>query len=471
MSAKTSISGFPELLPHERALENAVLSEVRSCFELFGFVDIETRAVEPVSALLSKGETSKEVYLLTRLQEPAVDMDSPKQLGLHFDLTVPFARYVFENAGHLQFPFRRTSIGKVWRGEKPQNGRFREFAQADVDIVNRSENGEELPIFHDVDIVKTVDYTLRRLERFNIPGATIQINNRKLLDGAYTVFGIKDKIGTMRTLDKMDKIGQTSVLNALLGSGEDELSAKKCLEFAKIVATTPEELLNNSLIKEVQVEDVAKRGLEELIHLLSAANAFHKMSAGENDARVLANLRTARGLDYYTGSVFETFLNGFENFGSIASGGRYDNLVGSIKGASSKTPKFPGVGMSIGITRLMSIILDVNSAPKKTVPTLVLVAVNSEQVRADSDFVVDYLRHKNISAISSPRAWKFGKQIEYAEKLGIEFVWSIDEHGNYSVKNITTKVQEEVDDSTFKDEVKLKKIFGKCVDDATFQVV
>ncbi|MDR1448079.1 MAG: histidine--tRNA ligase [Candidatus Ancillula sp.] len=463
MVAKTSISGFPELLPHERALENDVLSQVRSCFELFGFADIDMRSVEPVSALLSKGETSKEIYLLTRLQNPEVNMDSPKQLGLHFDLTVPFARYIFENAGQLQFPFRRTSIGKVFRGERPQNGRFREFTQADVDIVHRSENGEELPLFYDADIVKVADFTLRNLQRFNIPKATICINNRKLLDGAYTVFGVKDKTSTMQILDKLDKIGEDNVINALLENGELEKVAKKCLDFAKITATTSKELLDNQLIEEVQTVGIAKKGLEELIYLLDTTNSFYKNNAetGENDARVKANLKITRGLDYYTGSVFETFLDGFENFGSIASGGRYDNLVGSIKGTSSKAPKFPGVGISIGITRLMSIILELNPIPQKSVPTSVLVAVNSEETRINSDFVVDCLRHKNISAVSSPKDWKFGKQIEYAQKLGIEFVWFIDEQGNYSVKNIVTGKQDEVDNSTFEDEVKLKNIFGK----------
>jgi histidyl-tRNA synthetase len=463
MVAKTSISGFPELLPHERALENAVQAQIHACFELFGFADVDVRAVEPVSALLSKGETSKEIYLLTRLQDPAVDLDSPKQLGLHFDLTVPLARYVLDNAGQLQFPFRRTSIGKVWRGERPQNGRFREFTQADVDIIHRSENADELPLFCDAEIVKAVDYTLRKLQQFNIPASHIHINNRKLLDGAYTAFGIKNHAQTMQTLDKLDKIGAENVLNLLLESGESQEASKKCLELASITATTADELLQNPLIQEIQAVENAKQGVDELINLLNAANSPYSAETNENvnGQRVLVNLRITRGLDYYTGSVFETFLDGFEHFGSIASGGRYDNLVGSLKTDVSKTPKFPGVGMSIGVTRLMSIILDQNSTPLKSNPAVVLVAVNSEETRAKSDFVANKLRHQNISAITSPKSWKFGKQIEYAEKLGIKFIWFIDDNDNYSVKNLIDKTQVEINKNALKNEIELQNIFGK----------
>src|SRR5690242_1428779 len=216
------ISGFPEWLPAQRMIEQRVLDRIRSTFELYGFAPLETRSVEPLETLLSKGETSKEVYLLHRLQadEAAAKED---QLGLHFDLTVPFARFVGENAGKLQFPFKRYQIQKVWRGERPQEGRYREFLQADIDVVNR----ETLPFHYDTEMPLVIGDALSGLP---IPAVRIQVNNRKVCEGFYRGLGLQDTAQVLRTVDKLDKIGPARVAEQLIATaGATEAQAAACL--------------------------------------------------------------------------------------------------------------------------------------------------------------------------------------------------------------------------------------------------
>jgi len=222
------ISGFPEWLPSQRLIEQYVLDRIRSTFELYGFAPLETRSVEPLETLLSKGETSKEVYLLRRLQEP--DGKGEDQLGLHFDLTVPFARYVLENAGKLHFPFRRYQIQKVWRGERPQEGRYREFLQADIDVVNR----DTLPFHFDTEMPLVIGDALGGLP---VPPARIQVNNRKVCEGFYLGLGLADTDQVLRTVDKLDKIGPARVAELLVETaGATRAQADACLELASISA-------------------------------------------------------------------------------------------------------------------------------------------------------------------------------------------------------------------------------------------
>src|SRR5689334_19112565 len=220
------ISGFPEWLPAQRMIEQRVIDRIRSTFELYGFAPLETRSVEPIETLLSKGETSKEVYLLHRLQ--GSDTSSEDQLGLHFDLTVPFARYVVENAGKLTFPFRRYQIQKVWRGERPQQGRYREFTQADIDVVGQ----DALGFHHDIEVARVMAEALAALP---IPRATLQINNRKVLEGFYRGLGLADPEAVMRVVDKLDKV-PAAKLAALLVSdgGATEAQADAVLALAEI---------------------------------------------------------------------------------------------------------------------------------------------------------------------------------------------------------------------------------------------
>jgi len=409
MARPTPLSGFPEWLPAGRIVEQHVLDTLRRTFELNGFAGIETRAVEPLSELLRKGETSKEVYVLRRLQ--ASDGDAAAlddgTLALHFDLTVPFARYVLENAGQLSFPFRRYQIQKVWRGERPQEGRFREFYQADIDVVGAG----ELPYHVEVELPLVMAEALGALP---IPPVRILVNNRKVAEGFYRGIGLDDVDAVLRSIDKLDKIGPdgvASLLVAEIGASADQAAA--CLALAGITgddARVAEDVVR--LAKEHGARsDLLDVGLAELVALLEAAA---ELAPGV----LVADLRIARGLDYYTGSVYETVLVGHESLGSICSGGRYDELAAD--GANT----YPGVGLSIGVSRLVSRLLSAGLVrATRPVPSAVVVAVTSEESRIDSERVAAALRARGVPVEVAPSAAKFGKQIRFADRRGVPFVW------------------------------------------------
>ena len=351
MAKGASISGFPEWLPSERVVEQRVIDTLREVFELNGFIGIETRAVEQGSSLLKKGETSKEIYLLSRLQEVGHESDTPieDRLGLHFDLTVPLSRYVVEHSGDLAFPFKRWQIQKVWRGERPQEGRFREFVQADIDVIG---NGD-LPDHYEVELPLVMVSALERLREFGLPKATVHANNRKLSEGFYRGLGLTDVEGVLREIDKLDKIGADEVAKLLVeGCGADENQARACLELAELTAADGAELSGkfdtlcekHGIANDSEAYVLARQGLDTLAMIVDEAARIRPGS-------VIADLKIARGLDYYTGSVYETFLDGAAALGSICSGGRYDNL------ASQGNRKYPGVGLSIGLSRLVSYML------------------------------------------------------------------------------------------------------------------
>jgi len=434
MARIAPLSGFPEWLPDGRVVEQHVLDTLRRTFELHGFAGIETRAVEPLDQLLRKGETSKEVYVLRRLQAEEGDEANEKQLGLHFDLTVPFARYVLENAGKLSFPFKRYQIQKVWRGERPQEGRFREFVQADIDVVGAG----ELPYHYEVELPLVMAAAFEALAPLGLPPVRILVNNRKVAEGFYRGLGLDDVEGVLRTIDKLDKIGPDAVAAALAAEcGATPEQAKACLELAGICGT------DTSVVGEVRtlaesydaVTELLETGLAELGALVDAA-------AVRAPGVVVADLKIARGLDYYTGSVYETVLVGHEGLGSICSGGRYDTL------ASDGKNTYPGVGLSIGVSRVVSRLLSADLvAATRGVPTAVLVAVTTEEQRADSDAVAAALRARGIPADVAPKAAKFGKQIQFADRRGIPFVWFPGEAGQ--VKDIRSGEQVEADAATW----------------------
>lgn len=417
MARVSSLSGFPEWLPDGRAVEQHVLDSLRRTFELHGFAGIETRAVEPLNQLLRKGETSKEVYLLRRLQEDVEPgEDSDKQLGLHFDLTVPFARYVLEHAGQLAFPFKRYQIQKVWRGERPQDGRFREFTQADIDVVG----ADTLPFHYEVELPLVMAEALGALP---IPPVRISVNNRKVAQGFYEAIGIEDVEGTLRVIDKLDKIGPEGVAAALMNEvGATPEQAAGALELASISGTDAS--VADRVLELGFRSDLLDEGLGELVALLEAAQE-------RSPGTVVGDLKIARGLDYYTGSVYETTLVGHENLGSICSGGRYDSL------ASDGRSTYPGVGLSIGVSRLLARLLgDDLLRATRPVPTAVLVAVTDEEHRAASNRVAAALRARGIPTDVAPTAAKFGKQIRFADRRGIPFVWFPGEDGADEVKDI-----------------------------------
>ncbi|PJM72563.1 histidine--tRNA ligase [Bifidobacterium primatium] len=445
MAKGASLSGFPEWLPEERVVEQRAIDTLRRIFELNGFLGIETRAVEQGSSLLKKGETSKEIYLLSRLQEVGQENDTPVEdrLGLHFDLTVPLSRYVVEHSGDVVFPFKRWQIQKVWRGERPQEGRFREFIQADIDVVG---NGD-LPSHYEVELPLVMVSALEALREFGLPKATVHANNRKLSEGFYRGLGLTDVEGVLREIDKLDKIGADEVSKLLVSEcGASEAQASACLELAGLSAATGEEL--GERFREL----CARHGIEESSEAYQLANeglATLAMIVDEaariRPGAVVADLKIARGLDYYTGSVYETFLDGAASLGSICSGGRYDNL------ATQGKKKYPGVGLSIGLSRLVSYMLHTAGAKaSRQSPAAVLVAVWNEDERSRANRIAAMLRSRGIATDVAPTAAKLGKQIKYADRLGIPYVWFPGQDGaDDEVKNIVSGDQSKADAETW----------------------
>ncbi|WP_199037468.1 histidine--tRNA ligase [Glycomyces salinus] len=415
------LSGFPELLPRQRIVEQQVVDHLRRAFELHGFANVQTRAVEQMDQLLRKGETSKEVYVLRRLQADSGGGDAG--LGLHFDLTVPFARYVLENAGKLNFPFRRYQIQQVWRGERPQEGRFREFWQADIDIVDR----DELPAHYEVEIPLVIADALRGLP---LPPVRMHVNNRKLCQGFYQGLGIDDTDEALRIIDKLDKVGPEAVQKLLIDQVEaTPEQAEACLKLAEI---SSEDTSFVDRVKALGVTDpLLEEGLGELAAVVEAA-------ADQAPGLVVADLKIARGLDYYTGTVYETVLEGHEQLGSICSGGRYDTL------ASDGKNTYPGVGISIGVSRLLVPLLSSGALDAtREVPTCVLVALADEDGRGEANALARRLRERGVPTQVSPSAAKFGKQIKFADKRGIPFVLFPGEE--HQIKDIRSGEQTPVD--------------------------
>ena len=404
MARPKPISGFPEFLPAGRLVENQVLAAITSTFELHGFAPIETRSVEPLDQLARKGEIDKEIYVVRRLHAQEGDAD---ELGLHFDLTVPFARYVLEHSGHLNFPFRRYQVQKVWRGERPQEGRYREFTQADIDIVGR----DRLADHHDAEIPLVALDVFGRLHRdLGLPPVSIRVNNRKLSEGFYRGLGIEDTAAVLQRVDKYDKVGPDVVVELLTEQvGLSETQASACVALAGISSE------DESFVDQVRALGVTHELLEEGLADLAS---LIRIARGTEPGRVVADLRIARGLDYYTGTVYETLLLGSEKLGSVASGGRYDSL------ASDGKATFPGVGYSFGITRILAPLIGKGVlTATRGVPSAVLVAVDSEETRDRAISVARRLRERGIACEVAPKADKFGRQIRFAERRGIPFVW------------------------------------------------
>jgi len=425
MARPGPISGFPEWLPDQQMVEQRVVDTLRATFELHGFVPVKTRAVEPLEQLLSKGETDKEIYVLRRLH--AGDDDGDAGLGLHFDLTVPFARYVVEHAGKLTFTLRRYQIQKAWRGERPQEGRYREFLQADFDVIGEGRLGTH----HDAELVQVLADVWRACP---FPPMRLSVNNRKIAQGFYRSIGIADIPAALRAVDKLDKIGEQGVAEQLVAvAGCTDKQAELCLELARVSAE------DDSFVERVRalgVDDpLIDEGLGELVEVLDAAR---DVLAGF----AVADMRIARGFDYYTGTVYEGTLVGHESLGAVCSGGRYDNLASAGEGAV-----YPGVGLSVGVTRTLSRLFGrgLLQASRPT-PTTVLVALPSEGDRPRCRRIAAALRSRGIPTEVAPEPVKYGKQIRYAERRGIPYVWFPEgPSGADEVRDIRTGTQDPAD--------------------------
>lgn len=396
------LSGFPEWLPRERLIEERVIRAISRVFELYGFSNIETRAVERVSQLIGGGDTGKQIYGLHRLNgaEEAAD-----ELGLRFDLTVPFARYVLENQGRIPLPFKRYQIQKVWRGERAQEGRYREFYQADADLVAL----DHLPLQVDAEMLELLHAAVSEMP---VPAFRIHINNRKLMEGLYQGLGVTDTKAALRSLDKLDKIGEAKLgreLREQQGFSEQQVST--ALAAAKIKSTS---LDFADQVRALGVKgELLEEGLGELGTVLEGTSLLP-------EGAIVVDLRIARGLDYYTGTVLEGFVDDFPELGSICSGGRYENLTQDL----GSKEKLPGMGVSVGVSRLLGKLLGSGRlSASRGSPAVVLVAVADEASRLQAKRVAAQLRQRGIAADVFLGEAKFGKQIKYASTRGIPYVW------------------------------------------------
>ena len=401
------ISGFPELLPEWRAVQLQWLDKVRAVFESFGFCNIETPAVEELAVLGSKGEVDKEIYVIERLQPDAEGEDSEARLALHYDLTVPFARYTAQHFNDLVFPFKRYQLQKAWRGERPQLGRFREFLQCDVDVINI----DTLPLHFDAEILLLVCEAIKAI---GIEGVQLHISHRKILEGYLTGLGFPDYVAAIRWLDRIEKIDRPAMLKelaALLADVPD--AAQKAEQALRLAEIKTADTGFVAQVRALGVENpVLNEGLAELEFIIARLQAQHP-------EMIVADLAIARGLDYYTGMVVEGKLLSMPRAGSVVAGGRYADLAGSYINKN-----LPGVGVSLGITRLFSLLMESGQIqPGPRSPAQVLVVLWSEERRADTEKLAATLRQRGINTEMYHAPQKISRQLSYAEKKGIPYVW------------------------------------------------
>ena len=416
-----TLSGFMELLPQRQVQFDRMVELLRRSYSLYGFTPLDTPVIEASEVLLAKagGETEKQIYRFLK---------GDTDLSLRFDLTVPLAKYVALHYGDLAFPFRRFQIGKVYRGERAQRGRFREFYQADIDIIGDG----KLDIVNEAEIPSIIyqTFTSLGLKRFQI-----RVNNRKILNGFYAMLGLTQQSGEiMRTVDKLDKIGAAKVKELLVEGGVSEDSAQEILRFIGISGG------NQAVLAALETyrgrNEVFDTGLDELTTVVKYLAAF-----GVPETHFAVDLTIARGLDYYTGTVYETTMLDHPEIGSICSGGRYDNL------AEYYTDKqLPGVGISIGLTRLFFVLEDQGylNDGLNTAPADVLLLPMTEDL-SPAIALATQLREAGIRAQIHGEQKKFKQKISYADKLHIPYVIFLGEDeiqsGVAAVKDLATGEQ------------------------------
>ena len=393
-----TLSGFMELLPARQMQMERFLQVLRETYSLYGFTPLDTPVIEAAEVLLAKGggDTEKQIYRFEK---------GDSDLALRFDLTVPLAKYVAQNYGVLSFPFRRFQIGKVYRGERAQRGRFREFYQADIDVIGDG----QLDIVNEAEIPAIIyrTFTALGLQRFQI-----RVNNRKILGGFYSMLGLSEKAGDiMRTVDKLEKIGPEKVTEILTEDlGVSDADAEAILSFISIRGS------NGQVLEALEAwrgrDALFDQGLEELKAVAGYLSAF-----GVPERNFAVDLTIARGLDYYTGTVYETAMLDHPEIGSICSGGRYDNLAEYYT-----DKKLPGVGISIGVTRLFYVLEEQGMLSDRmvTAPADVLVIPMSDDLQAAIQ-TATALRDAGIRTQLYTEKKKFKARIGYAAKLGIPY--------------------------------------------------
>ena len=415
-----TLPGFMELLPQEQILFNQIKDTIKNNYEKFGFLPLDTPIIEDSNVLLAKagGETEKQIYRFTK---------GDNDLSLRFDLTVPLAKYVAKNYGELSFPFRRYQIGKVYRGERAQRGRYREFYQCDIDVIGDG----ELSIINDAELTNVIYNTFNELDFGKF---TICINNRKILNGLFDSLGQKENAGDiLRIIDKIEKIGKEKVIKELEELGVEKNNIESIIKFIEIDGTTDEKF--EKLEKLNIANEVFAKGLVELKDVVKYIRYFN---VPEENFKI--DLTIARGLDYYTGTVYETFLDEYKSLGSICSGGRYENLAEYYT-----DKKLPGVGISIGLTRLFYQLNEIKliEAKKKSIADVLIISMTedfayvakvAEKFRSEGKSVQIYYEDKKIKA-----------QFKFADKLQIPYTVVIGDDevssGTYTIKNMETGEQ------------------------------
>lgn len=424
--------GTLELLPREQIVFQHMLDVIRRGFERFGFVPIETPVFEFKDVLLTKsgGETEKQVYFVQ--STGAIQQGHAPELALRFDLTVPLARYVAEHEHKLAFPFRRYQIQRVYRGERAQKGRFREFYQCDIDVIGK----DKLDPSYDAELPAII---VRIFEELKIGDFTIHFSNRKVLLGLLADDGIEDKEKQtliLREIDKLDKIGADKVRVSLAEFGLSAAAADGLLRLIGHKGANEEVLADLRAHK--AAHPVFRQGVAELAQMVDALKAL-----GVAEKRVKLDLKIARGLDYYTATVYETLIDAHPEFGSVCSGGRYDDLAGLYTKS-----KLPGVGLSIGLTRLYDQLHASNLLPNLPSSVHVLVTQMDPQLSAAYLALAAELRHAGFNVENYLEPAKLEKQLKYADRAGIPFVILLgsDEkaRGTVIVKDLAAKAQFEV---------------------------
>lgn len=410
-----TLPGFMQLLPNEQILFNEMKEKIQKTYEKFGFLPLDTPIIESSEVLLAKagGETEKQIYRFSK---------GDSDLSLRFDLTVPLAKYVTENYANLSFPFRRYQIGKVYRGEKAQRGRFREFYQCDIDVIGKN----ELSLINDAEIPSVIYATFKEL---GFDDFTISINNRKILNGLFESLKLKEKsVDILRIIDKIDKIGKENVIKEIK---DLEVPEEKINTIMNFIAITGDVEYTISELRKLNIKnDLFELGVNELEEVAKNINLF-----GVPKENYKIDLTIARGLDYYTGTVYETFLNEYRSLGSVCSGGRYDNLAEYYT-----DKKLPGVGISIGLTRLFFQLNDkkIIEAGNKSISEVLIISMVDDFTKSIE--IATKLRNAGINTQIYTNNAKIKNQFKYASRLNIPYVIVIGEdeikENKISLKNM-----------------------------------
>lgn len=418
-----TLKGFRDFLPDVMIPRERLMETAREVYRSYGFSPIDTPALEYSEVLLGKGGEESDKQLFRFIDQ------GDRDVAMRFDLTVPFARFAAANLNDIGTPFKRYHIGTVWRAEKPQKGRYREFVQCDFDTIGADANAsdiETLFVIHDL------------FERLGFSAFTIRVNHRQLLNGLLEQVGLADKsVGVLRALDKLPKIGRDAVLKEMTDAvGASTAAATRVLEFAALTGA-PADIL-------AQVEhliDGSERGLDGLARLRELFTVAS--AAGIPAERIALDVSIARGLDYYTGTIYETFLNDLRGIGSVCSGGRYDNLAGLF----TRTP-LPGVGASLGLDRLLAAMEELGLLPRASTPAQVLVTMFDAAHLADYLRIGRVLRQAGVATEVFPQLKKLPKQLQYADKKGfrLALIAGPDEFaaGAWQVKDLREGEQSQV---------------------------